>query len=244
MVSRFRQSPHERSECRYKPYTPGSGGGRGSHRLFDGRQRRRDALERLDFDSFAGNHLYYGREDLEASAELLHRNRLKALPVPITLPKITGPRRHRGPWLWRRTWLWPSPDSPSGRSRRPPGSRRRQRSNSVQDYHDTLTESSVEQTRCCGSGSSEPGPGALFRVQKAAHLMKCATPSCTRDDGTTAARVRAQLVLTSVPKQRTMPEVIYRHAMHREAERGREVVSWAGRTCGGSVRAIRETFCL
>src|SRR5918998_6705142 len=27
--------------------------------------------------------------------------------------------------------------------------------------------------------------------------MKCATPSCTRDEGTTAARARAQLVLTT-----------------------------------------------
>jgi quercetin dioxygenase-like cupin family protein len=37
------------------------------------------------------------------------------------------------------------------------------------------------------------------------HLVKCATPSRTRDDGTTAARVGARLVLTSVPKRRTMP---------------------------------------
>jgi len=37
------------------------------------------------------------------------------------------------------------------------------------------------------------------------HLVKCATPPRTRDDGTTAARVGARLVLTGVPKRRTMP---------------------------------------
>ena len=36
------------------------------------------------------------------------------------------------------------------------------------------------------------------------HLVKCATPPRTRDDGTTAARVSARLVLTGVPKRRTM----------------------------------------
>ena len=73
--------------------------------------------------------------------------------------------------------------------------------------------------------------------------MKCATPSCTRDDGTTAARVGAQLPLTSVPRRRTMPQEIYRVTMHRETERRRGVVSWALRTCQGNARAIRETFC-
>jgi threonine dehydrogenase-like Zn-dependent dehydrogenase len=53
----------------------------------------------------------------------------------------------------------------------------------------------------------------------------------------------AGLVLTSVPKQRTMPQEIYRHTMHRETERRREVVSWAVRTCQGNARAIRKTFC-
>jgi hypothetical protein len=33
---------------------------------------------------------------------------------------------------------------------------------------------------------------------------ECATPSCTREDKTTAARVGGQLVLTCAPKRRTM----------------------------------------
>ena len=64
---------------------------------------------------------------------------------------------------------------------------------------------------------------------------------CTRNDRTTAARVGAQPVLTSVPQRRTMPEEMHRHTMHRETERRRGVVSWWVRTCQNA-RAIRGTF--
>ena len=87
------------------------------------------------------------------------------------------------------------------------------------------------------------GPDELLRVWGSSHLMKCATPSCTRDDRTTATRVGAQLLLTSFSKRRTLPQEMHRRTMHRETEQRRGMVSWAVRTCQGNARAIRETFC-